>query len=149
MLDQESKQNVFMECDSKEAGFTMLSTLITFIIIVITLPFLAYFIQVMTPANYNEEIAVKQFFLFVRNDAALAEYFYASNNKIYFKVNEHDMAKLQQYDKLIRRQVNDQGHEVYTRNITKLQTESLTDGIRVIVTTLSGERYEKIFLYYD
>jgi len=149
MLGQENNPNVYMPINKNEAGFTMISVLIMFTIIIIMMPFFVYFMQMISPTSYDDELAARQLFIFVRNDAILAEQFYERNNKLYFTVNERETATIEKYQDVIRRQVNRKGHEIYMRNIEQLETESLAHGIRVIVTTITGETYEKTILYYE
>ena len=100
-----------------ESGTTFLSVLITFVIVIITLPILVYLLTYVEPVKHHNELAVNQFFMFLRNDVLTSEHDYSDDNKMYFLLSTGEIAHIEQYQNVIRSQINGRGHEIYIRNI--------------------------------
>ncbi|MFD2133537.1 competence type IV pilus minor pilin ComGF [Pseudogracilibacillus auburnensis] len=127
----------------------MIELLLTLMIITMTLPFVALFFSYINTPSFEEDMSIQQFFIFLRNDALLADNVYSENNKLFFNLTTNEIAKIEYYPSLIRRQVNGKGHEIYVRDIASLTIESLPYGSKIIVQTVKGETYEKTIAHYD
>ena len=108
--------------------------------------FFSYFVQTQESTN---ELAIQQFFIFVRNDVLLAQGIYEQNDVLYFQLITGETATLEQYRNQIRRRVDQKGHEVYLRDIDSFSVEALTYGVNIIIMTSDGERYEKSIAFYE
>lgn len=149
MQNNKRKRNVFMAISENEKGLTFISMLLTISIIVVTLPFLVYLFQYFQTTTYKEDISVLQFFSFLQKDALEAREVYSENNTLYFKLKNGDIAKVEMYSQLIRRQVSNQGHEIYLRDVASWNVEPLAYGSKITVTTLKGDTYEKTISHFN
>lgn len=132
-----------------EEGFTFITTLLMMGILVISLPFLSYLIQVVTERSDQSELSVGQFFLFMRNEVIQAKQLQVYPNKLKLTTKDGATASFELYQQLIRRQVDGKGHEIYLRDIQHLQFISLPYGIQLMVTTIEGEQFEKEIIFYQ
>jgi|SRR5690625_3503293 len=148
MLNNEKKSIVYTDINN-ERGMTFISMFLTLVIIAITLPFLIYFLQNIHTSTYKEDMSVQQFFIFVRNDAISAKHVYSKQNRLLFDLKSGEQAKIEYYPKLIRRQVDGKGHEIYLRDIESFSIQPLSYGSKLVVTTLKGETYEKTIAHYN
>ena len=138
-----------MDIRKNESGTTFLSVLITFVIVIITLPILVYLLTYVEPVKHNNELAVNQFFMFLRNDVLTSEHVYSDDNKMYFLLSTGEIAHIEQYQNVIRRQINGRGHEIYIRNIDSFTLQPISFGTWVTITTEEGEVYEKKIAHYE
>lgn len=149
------KHYVCTEFRKNEQGFTFLSMLLTVTILFTTLPLLAYLIKSVNYSSNYDEIAVQQFFNFLQNDVIHATSYQIENGVIKLvlpnesKNEDDEIASFQKYDTLIRRQVDEGGHEIYLRDIEDFTVTSLAYGFHVTILSLQGERYEKTIVFYD
>ncbi|WP_077320852.1 competence type IV pilus minor pilin ComGF [Virgibacillus proomii] len=148
MQSSDKKKFVYMAFYSKE-GFTFITTLLMMGILVISLPFLSYLIQVVTERSDQSELSVGQFFLFMRNEVMQAKQLQVYPNKLKLTAKDGATASFELYQQLIRRQVDGKGHEIYLRDIQRLQFISLPYGVRLMVTTIEGEQFEKEIIFYQ
>lgn len=127
-----------------EEGFTLISTLISLSLVLISLP-LIYQLVYEVKSISKFELSPYKFMVFIKDDIHRSEQLIAKDNKLYFYLPTNEIATIEQYGKLIRRKVDDRGHEIYLREITNFQTEKLEHGVKVIITSKNGEKYEKTF----
>lgn len=113
------------------------------------IPFLSFLIQSTTFKTKYDELAVMHFFYFVRNDTLLATHVEVDDHKITFHLQTGEVAVISQYKELIRRQVDHKGHEVYLRNTKNMTVERTPFGFHIIITTVKGDKYEKVFTFYE
>ncbi len=127
-----------------DEGFTLISTLISLSLVLISLP-LIYQLVYEVKSISKFELSPYKFMVFIKDDIHRSEQLIAKDNKLYFYLPTNEIATIEQYGKLIRRKVDDRGHEIYLREITNFQTEKLEHGVKVIITSKNGEKYEKTF----
>jgi len=127
-------------------GFTLISILLTLFIIVITLPFIVYLLKNSASTKQYEDIAVQQFFVFLRNEIIYSKDVYIEDNILFLRTKEDELAKMELYKNLIRRQVKG-GHEVYLRDVADFKLEPLPFGGNRTVTTDTGGMYAKKFVF--
>src|SRR5699024_5563696 len=126
MKNNKRKLFAYMDIKNNEQGMTFISMLMAFIIILITLPFIIYFLTHLHESELNEDISLQQFFIFLRDDALFAENVFSEDNKLYFSLNTGEVAKIEQYNNVIRRQVDSRGHEIYMRNIESFTLQPMS-----------------------
>lgn len=141
-----------MEFLNNSKGFTMISMLFSLTILVIALPFLTYLIKSAKHDSQYQELAIQHFFVHLRDDLITARTLSVTPQSIYFTIKHTDGSEetgsISQYKNLVRRQINQQGHEVYLRDIEQILFEKTAHGVKVIVSSLEGEQYEKIITLY-
>lgn len=149
MLKNAKKNIVYMALKGNEEGFTLLSMMFTIVVISLTIPFLMALLKAMPyTTNYNAT-SIQHFFYFLRDDLLLATNYSIQNNKLYLELTSGEIATIEKYDSLIRRQVDHKGHEVYVRDVKDLLFTNHPYGIQVMITTLQGEIYEKTIIFYE
>lgn len=133
---------------TNERGYTFLHTIFALLIITVTFPVLIYLFQIIEVKSDENDLSVMQFFIILRNHILTAESTSALGNTFYFHLETGETVTIEQYDDVIRRQVNGLGHEIYLRNVQQFTLEPLDYGTKVYVTTLEGKTYEKIVAHY-
>ncbi|WP_377559133.1 competence type IV pilus minor pilin ComGF [Ornithinibacillus salinisoli] len=118
-------------------------------IITITLPLIIHIIKTVDFESDYDEISVQQFFHLLQNELINIKKIDISSKRLLLTLQNGDKASIEKYNTLVRRQVNDMGHEIYLRDIQNLQFTPLPNGVRVKVMTLQGELYEKVLFVYD
>ncbi|WP_158701707.1 ComGF family competence protein [Lentibacillus sp. Marseille-P4043] len=132
-----------------ERGFTFLTLLLTVTILFMTLPFISYLIKSAAySTNYQEE-SIQQFLYFLRDDVIKATDYAVTPTAIKLIINDEETVTIEQYETLIRRQVNGQGHEIYLRDVEEVSFTSLPYGIHAKITSIQGETYEKQIIIYQ
>jgi|SRR5699024_6733768 len=143
------KKFVSLAIKNDEAGMTFVSMLMAMTIFGISLPFIIFFLSQLDSPQLDEDLQVQQFFIFIRDDALMSEHVYAEDNKLFFSLDTGETAKVEQYQNLIRRQVNGRGHEIYLRNIETFIVKPVAFGNKLIITTDKGATYEKTIATYE
>lgn len=134
---------------NNERGLTFMNMIVTIMIISITLPLLVSIFNIIHIESDEDDIAVMQFFVYLRDDMLYAESMTVADNKLYFILPTKEIATIEQYNDIIRRRVNGLGHEVYLRNIKDFKLERLDFGTKVNVITEEGKTFEKIIAHYE
>jgi len=145
MLNNKTNNIVCMDTKSNK-GYTLISVLLTLFIIMISLPFVGYLLKNSSTTKQYEDIAVQQFFIFLRNEIIYATDVYIEDNILFLRTKDDELAKMELYKNLIRRQVKG-GHEVYLRDVADFKLESLPFGGKVTVITDTGGMYEKKMVF--
>ncbi|AXI09456.1 hypothetical protein CUC15_11210 [Oceanobacillus zhaokaii] len=152
MLENEEKTFVYLEYIKHERGFTFVSMLLTITILSITLPFTGYLLHSATNQSNYEQISVYQCFQFVRDevikstDSLVVDGILQLNQKIN---NKPALVTIEQYEKLIRRQVDGTGHEIFLFDVKELIFIDDPYGITIRISTLQGNTYEKRIVFYE
>lgn len=138
-----------MDYHRNEKGFTFISMLFTFSILIITLPLLSYLVKSAIYSTSIDDHSVNKFFHFLRDELILSTEYNIANNEITFTSHENKGIVIKQYNDLIHRQVRGRGHEVYLRDIETFTVIPLSYGFIAKVTTTEGNQYEKTIVFYD
>jgi competence protein ComGF len=132
-----------------ENGFNFITVLTMLSIVLITIPFLSIAIQTVQPVNDYEELRVHEFSRFLRDEFIQSTNVSIQDDSLHLVQEDDRVVTISQYQNLIRRQVDSQGHEIYLRNVHHITFIKEEDVIRVIITLDSGNRYERIFRLYE
>jgi len=139
----------YMERAKNNAGFTFISLLITLIIIFTTLPLLVQLTKTVSyRTNYNE-LSIQQFYHYLRDDLIEATAFQVSEHSLELLLQDDNTAIYSMYGRLIRRQVDGRGHEIYVRDVKDITFTPLPYGMLTEVTSLEGDVYEKVLVFYE
>ncbi|RDW19193.1 hypothetical protein CWR48_09085 [Oceanobacillus arenosus] len=152
MLNMQKKRFVYTEYMHHEHGFTFISMLFAIAILSITLPFTGYLLKATASQSNYEEISVYQFFQFVRDEVVKSTGMYIANGKLHLQQkinNQQAIATIEKYESLIRRQVDGTGHEIFLRDVQDLTFFEDPYGIKINVTTLEGNTYDKRIIFYE
>lgn len=143
------KASVYMERLFNKKGFTFVSTITSITILFITLPLLVYLLEitVSTVPENDDEFSVRQFYYFFRDELIAAKSYTVHSDRVLLYSHDDEVV-MEQYKDTIRRRVNDEGHEVYMRNVKDVSFSEITEGIRVQLVLQDGE-YEKDIYFYE
>jgi len=142
-------------------GFTLISMLVAISALAMALPLLGYMLNSFKSGHYYEEMDIQNFFIFIRNEMAIADYVQIDNGRIVYEYmpeedtdedeDEEDVeiVTIEQYNDLIRRRVKNKGHDIYLRNVNSVYFEKLPYGLKVSVYGTGGEFHEKHFSLYN
>lgn len=146
MRKNRRKHIVFMELKNNK-GFTLISTLMTITIILITLPFIAYLLKSSSLVGQYHDISVQQFYMFMGEDIFKADQLSVENGELILEKN-NEAAIYRLFNNTIRRQLKG-GQEIYLRSVSSFEAKMLPYGCKLIVIDNNGEKYEKLFLFYE
>src|SRR5699024_1254288 len=109
-----------------------------------------HFLTYIHVSEADEDLPIKHFLIFLRNDVLSAtDVSMDGNNRIYFHLQDGKIARVEQYKNMIRRRVDEKGHEVYLRDIEDFSVQSLAYGLKLTITTEKGKVYEKTIAFYQ
>ncbi|MFD1066240.1 competence type IV pilus minor pilin ComGF [Oceanobacillus locisalsi] len=149
MPNKKQKQNVFTPFWNNQNGFTLISILVAFTILALTLPFVHYALSTLSfKQTYTEALSVQQFLIHLHDDVIASTSVHVADNQLHVRFldrndNTEKTATFSQYNRSIRRQVNRQGHEIYLHDVSDVVFEEQTNAIFLTITTESGDVYEK------
>lgn len=149
---QKKRQNpsAYMAYLTNEKGFNLVTLLTMISLIFITLPFFGYVLQITTkPSDSYEELSVHEFFRFIRDDIISSHSYFIKKDALHLIQEDDAIVIISQYDNLIRRQVENRGHEIYLRDIEGLEFYSQPYGIKIVITVEEGARFERTFTFYN
>src|SRR5699024_5225845 len=129
---------------SSEEGFTLISTLISLSLILVSLP-LMYHLVYEVKSTSKFELSPYKLIVFIEADIHRSKQMISKDNGLHFYLPNDKIAVIEQYGELIRRKVDNRGHEIYLRNVTNFQTENLEHGVKISIKLKNGEKYEKTF----
>ncbi|MHA6250979.1 competence type IV pilus minor pilin ComGF [Oceanobacillus sp. CAU 1775] len=135
-------------------GFTFITTLFMISILALTLPFLSYSLQAVGKSSNYDELAIHEFYRFLRNELIESTSINIAGNNLYLTQElddegEVNVAVISQYDSLIRRQVNNVGHEVLLFDISSVTFNEHPYGLNIVIVSKDGKAYEKTFAFYN
>ncbi|MFZ3577849.1 competence type IV pilus minor pilin ComGF [Virgibacillus sp. DJP39] len=142
------KSRAYMGMLVNQKGFTLLSMLLTVAMLFITIPFLEYMTKSLSYTNNYTDLSYYQFFHFFRDDLIRSTNYTTYDQGIALSAVDGTIVTYEKYENVIRRQVNGTGHEVVIRGINSLNFESITYGIKTVISTTDGAVYEKKFTVY-
>src|SRR5690625_3126984 len=123
--------------------------LLTIAIIGLTLSLLISLITSISYSTEYDELSIQQFFYILRDDLLFSSDVSVEHNKLYLELHSDEKATIEQYGRVIRRQVEGKGHEVYLREVEDVMFTLLPYGIEATITSLEGETYEKTIIFYQ
>lgn len=128
-------------------GFTLINHLLRLVILFIFLPLLTLIISRAEMIHKNNIEDVYQFYIFVQNEINLASELNKVGNDLYITdINDH-VIKISQYKDVIRRQVNQEGHEILLRNVQDMKIKAKERGFSLEIHLMNGESYERIIVF--
>ncbi|WP_010096977.1 competence type IV pilus minor pilin ComGF [Ornithinibacillus scapharcae] len=130
-----------------ERGFTFFTLLLIITVLIICIPIYGVIIRAIPDKSYDQEISIQQFFHFLQQECNKSTTVYSEKHQILMISPGGERVSFEQYGNLIRRQVNKLGHEIYLRDIKNWSIIPVTNGLRIQITSIKGEQYEKTIQY--
>lgn len=150
MLKMRKKNHVYSGTLVNQKGFTLLSMLLTISILFMTVPFLEYVTKSLSYTTNYTDLSFYQLFHFIRDDILRSTDFTIEDQTISLNSIDGTTISYERYQKIIRRQVDGTGHEVFIQdNIEDLSFEKISYGVKAIIKTTDGVVYEKNFNVYQ
>lgn len=146
---KKERRFVYMAIHKHEQGFSLVSMLVMSTIFFMTLPLLIYITKSVTYESNYDELSIRQFYQFLRDELIQATSYTINQNQLVLVAPDGDKISFMQYNHEILRKVDGQGHDVYLRNVEAILFKKLSyDGIQVEITSLEGNKYEKSIMFY-
>lgn len=130
-------------------GFTLVSALFSLTILLLIIPFLSIILQFARDQPYEYAIDAEHFFVFLRDDLIESHKIDIRPDMLTLTLINGNKASYHLYNDVVRRRVQEQGHEIYIRNIRKLSYRQKENRLLVQITTENGENYEREFNIYE
>lgn len=138
-----------MDIFQNEKGFTFITYFFAISLISITIPFFSYILTMLNESTSYSSQNIHTFLHFIRDDVIRAEQYEISNDQLSLSLHGGRKATYEQYENVIRRQVDGEGHEVYVMDVKDLRFTPLSYGFKMHITTNQGELYEKTIVFYE
>lgn len=147
MLKIKRRKHVYTIIPNKN-GFTLVSLLLSLAILSSTLVLIPAIYRLVEEKPNTDELSVRQFFHFLTDEVHENKFDYTTSNSIYLKNESGESVTISSYLKIIRRQINGKGHEILVRNITAFMVQELPYGLRITITIITGDIYEKTISFH-
>lgn len=126
-------------------GFTLYETIFSLFIlsiIIFIIPFiLNFFTSPQTEKLHKKEVEL--FFINISREIHNAKNMYVNDGELIIVLQNNDKASYEQYQNMIRRRVNKQGHEVLLQNIESVHFEIDEHLVTVSIHGKHNETYER------
>lgn len=148
MREEKGRRFVYMATYKHEQGFTLVSMLVMSTIFFMTLPLLIYITKTVTYDSNYDELSIRQFYQFLRDELIQATDYSIHKNQLVLVAPDGDKISFMQYNHEILRKVDGKGHDVYLRGVKEIVFKLFPYGIQVQITSLEGKEYEKTIIFY-
>ncbi|MFP7477776.1 competence type IV pilus minor pilin ComGF [Terribacillus saccharophilus] len=128
---------------SNNKGFTLLEALFALGILMLILASVPLLLAPLTQDTKSEAVSVRQALHFISMEVHKGSTVYIAGDRLYIQDQQGRTAVFEQYKDMIRRQVEEKGHEVYLHHIEDLKITQDSSSIDISVTGKEGELYEK------
>lgn len=149
MSKEEAKRFAFTAFKNDESGFSFASSLLALFIISLSLPLLVFAMAKIRVLPSEESMMMHQLFFMLQNEVNQAVEVYHDDKRLYFRLTTGETAFIEQYQDVLRRRVEQKGHEIYARNIESISLTSVPYGIIVTIKTKRGGLYERTLVVMD
>ncbi|WP_138415807.1 competence type IV pilus minor pilin ComGF [Aquibacillus sediminis] len=143
MLNKIRKHFVYMVMN--ERGMTLVTSLFALMILMSTLPFLPLLLDQLEYDTKYDDFSTRQLYHFISSELHNSVDISIDQSAIHFEKQDEKTVTIEFYDQVIRRRVDNQGHEIMLRNVKQMAVEPSLFGMRIIITTMEGKKYEKSF----
>jgi competence protein ComGF len=127
-------------------GFTLLEMLMVLLVVLLVISFLPLLLDVHwlkeDPVNRFNRLEWQVFLQQLKNEIRESKQLESSGQILYVYKPTGERVSFEKYGQLIRRRVNSQGNEIVLQSLSDVQYELTNNGVRIIVITTEGERYE-------
>jgi competence protein ComGF len=128
------------EQGNDESGFTILEVLVSFAIllmVVMMVPSILRLAQINNEIpSYEIDVFIQQASVDIRKSKELR-----IENDLELLMPNGDIVMIEQYKDMIRRRVNESGHEVFLQNVKQVSYRLENRGVTLFITDLDGNVY--------
>ncbi|AIF66789.1 hypothetical protein GZ22_09140 [Terribacillus saccharophilus] len=128
---------------SNNKGFTLLEAVLALGILMLILASVPPLLDPLTQDTKSEAVSVRQALHFISMEAHKGGSVNTAKDKLYIQDQQGRTTVFEQYKDMIRRQVDEKGHEIYLHHIEDLKI--IQDGSSIVLTVKGkeGSLYEK------
>lgn len=134
-----------------ERGVTYAEALLTLFITFIILggiPYSLKAIWIYSQHSPQKDVAVYQFYHFVEQDLYTTTSITILDEGVRLYKQDGDIIDIEQYGNIIRRRVNERGHQWLLQDVQSFQAQNTKDGFVLTLTREGGGFYQKRFNLY-
>ncbi|GGA68325.1 ComGF family competence protein [Ornithinibacillus halotolerans] len=132
---------------NNERAFTFYTVLLMITLAIICIHIYGAIVKTFPREHHYDEISIQQLFHFIQHNVNQVNELSIKNNKVSMTTLTGDLVSIEKYGNVIRRQVNNQGHEILLRNIRDFQCQLLPHGFKIIISSSKGDTYEKEIVF--
>ncbi|MGM0523093.1 MAG: competence type IV pilus minor pilin ComGF [Bacillota bacterium] len=130
-------------------GFTMIELLLTIQVTILTTILLSMLIPFMKPPSSYHSFQVYQFLGSLEKEIQTSQHVHIDDHTLSLTSLNGDIITINQYQHVIRRQVNGRGHEILLRDVAAF-TLTEKDQIQIIIkTTEEALFYDTVTLFHS
>lgn len=140
---KDERRSVAYMVISNNKGFTLLEAVLALGILILILASVPPLLNPLTQDTKSEAVSVRQALHFISMEVHKGGTVNTAKDKLYIQDLQGRTAVFEQYKDMIRRQVDEKGHEIYLHHIEDLTI--IQDGSYIVITVLGkeGASYEK------
>lgn len=128
---------------SNNKGFTLLEAIIALGILILILVSVPPLLTPLVQDTKSEAVSVRQALHFISMEVHKGVAVNTAEDKLYIQDQQGRTAVFEQYKDMIRRQVDEKGHEIYLHHIEDLEFIQDDSSIVITVKGKEGLSYEK------
>ncbi|UCZ54575.1 hypothetical protein LGQ02_07425 [Bacillus shivajii] len=141
---------------STQDGITLIETLVVLSIFLIMINVIPLFFSVFLHDENENALSDQEFQLFVKQLKAEFQKSRSygvneSHNELYFhhenSLGHTDIVKFEQYGNVLRRRVNDSGHDVFLHRISSFFVQEKEIGIFLTIVSVNGNSFEAYIIH--
>jgi len=126
-----------MRLNSK--GFTLIEVLLSLQILLITLMFLPSLVQLLQPETNYSDYETDQFIRFLEREIQTGEIIAVENQQLLLLNHQQQFVTIEQYQSVIRRRVNQTGHEILLQHVAQFDITYENERINVTLIKKNGD----------
>lgn len=142
------KNSVYFTIHLGEKGFSFIHVFLSLLLVSSTLILLPSIYQFLEQRSMTDEHSIRQFFHMLNDEIQTHSFEYHTNTSFHLTDQHGQKIVISLYGNVIRRQVNQTGHEIMVRNIKELTISTVTNGIHVTIKSITGDSYAKTIATY-
>lgn len=127
-----------MRLNSK--GFTLIEVLISLQILLIVLMFLPLLVQALQPETNYAHYDTDQFIRFLEREIQTGQIISVKNQQLLILNHQKQIVTIEKYQNVIRRQVNQTGHEVLLHHVDQFDLTFVNAQLNLTVIKKNGDR---------
>lgn len=131
-------------------GFTLIETMLSLFLLSIVIFLFPLIFSFFSPIKSNDKLSLKEvelFYMQISREIHGAKSVRIDGEKLFVRLKTDEEASYEQYNNLIRRRLQNTGHEVLLQNIHSVKFNILKHNlISIKVTGKNGEIYKRKFV---
>ncbi|QHE52949.1 competence type IV pilus minor pilin ComGF [Pontibacillus sp. HMF3514] len=142
---------VYIKNLNNDRGITLLEALLSLFITLLILQALPYVLKtvwIYSQQSPQKDVEVYQLYHFIEQDLYTTRSISTISDGVRLYKQNGDQVDIEQYGNMIRRQVNQQGHQGLLHNVKSFEVRSSSKGFSILLQNEGGSIYQKLFNLY-